>query len=144
MRTFWILVVAAVLTVSAPARSEAQSADSTSSGRSPGVATALGIVFPGGGHYYAGEPGRGALITSTTLALTLLSIRASNNGCSFGEPFCEPEPTPAADVLAFAALGVWALGAWDAHRAVSRRNDRVSVGAVVLPEGVGIQMAIRH
>lgn len=110
--------------------------------RSPGVATVLGIVFPGGGHYYAGEPGRGALITSTALVLTLLSIAASDNGCGFAEPFCEPEPTPAADALAFAAPGVWALGAWGAHQAVARRNERVSVQAVVPPRGVGIQVSI--
>jgi hypothetical protein len=143
MRTSWIVAVA-LLTMSAPAHSEAQSADRTSSGRSPGVATVLGIVFPGGGHYYAGEPGRGALITSTTLVLTLLSIRGSGGGCGFAEPFCEPEPTPVADAMAYAALGVWALGAWDAHRAVARRNERVSVQALVLPRGVGLQVSIRR
>jgi hypothetical protein len=143
MRILWIVAVAAVLTASAPAHGYAQSAESSSS-RSPGVATVLGIVFPGGGHYYAGEPGRGALITSATLALTLLSITSSNDGCGFAEPFCEPEPTPVADAMAFAALGVWALGAWDAHRAVARRNERVSVQAVVLPRGVGLQVSIRR
>jgi hypothetical protein len=50
----------------------------------------------------------------------------------------------AADALAIAALGVWALGAWDAHRAVARRNQRVSASAVVLRHGVGIQLTLRQ
>jgi hypothetical protein len=141
MRMIWMIAVA-VLVASTPAQSRAQAAE-TPSERSPGVATALGIVFPGGGHYYAGEPGRGALITAGTLGLVVFAITASASDCKFAEPFCEPEPTPAADALAIAALGVWALGAWDAHRAVARRNQRVSASAVMLPQGVGIQLTIR-
>lgn len=142
MRTILILA-AAVLTASVPTRSEAQSAPHPPY-RSPGVATVLGIVFPGGGHYYAGEAGRGALVTGATLGLLVLSVVSSRSDCGYAEPFCEPEPTTVPDALAYAALGVWALGAWDAHRAVARRNERISVRALVLPRGVGVQVSIRR
>jgi hypothetical protein len=73
-------------------------------GRSAATAVALTLLFPGLGHWYAGERTRAVVAAGTTVAATLLGLAV-----------------PAAILLAGAAC-VWAL--FDARQAVSRSSRR--------------------
>jgi hypothetical protein len=102
-------------------------------GKGETMATLLGIVFPGGGHYYAGEPGRGALITAGTMLLSSAGLAVGLASCGELEGTTSSNcdsGSVAATLLIFGGLAVWTYGAIDAHRAVRRENTKHGFGAL--------------
>jgi hypothetical protein len=148
MRLRSLVVFAAALTVTAHA-----SAQTTVAPKDAGVATLLGIVFPGGGHYYAEEPGRGALLTIGTVASVAIGAaldkgpvyeaEVSTNG-----PINQRLVKPAdhSSVIAGAGIGaaIWLLGAIDAPRAAHRTNDTNTRRVTLLadPHRLGLTIAL--
>lgn len=92
---------------------DAGATDSTATRKSAVTATLLAYLFPGGGHYYAGEPGRGAIITS-----------AFAIGFTFGFMRDTPNFEGSGLLLIGVAAGAYLYGIWDAHNAVRRANNR--------------------
>lgn len=142
-RLFSALALAALLVLSAaPCRAQ-QDSVSAGSRRSGTTATALGILLPGAGHFYAREPGRGALFMGATGLLFMYGF--SDGRCK--RPYesvetCEldKDQTVAAAALV-GSLVVYAFSAWDAHRAAHRTNRRR--GLVVGAWQASPDMAIR-
>lgn len=88
--------------------------------RNPWVAGGLAYVFPGAGHFYAGEPRRGWLV----IGLTGVGVNFALNDAA---------PAGFATAGAVLALGTWALSVVDAPRAAKRQNRRAAERASIVP-----------
>jgi len=102
----------------------------------PEIAFALGILFPGAGHFYVGDTDRGNAFVAGTAGLVgaagFLALLYSVN-----QVFCfDCQPSRGVEItigaLAIAGGAVWAYGAVDATQAARRANDRRArrVGAI--------------
>lgn len=95
----------------------------TATTKDPATATLLSVVFVGGGHFYAGETGRGLLLLSLSAAavgggLALASIDVAN--CSS----CASRASSIAYAGALLAAVPWFVGMADAGNAARRHNRR--------------------
>ncbi len=98
----------------APSLAAADTVRGEMSAGDPGVGLALAVVFPGAGHYYAGELRRGLVLTGGTLALAAIFFSA-RDGTGSG--------SDALAVLSGVGLaGLYAYNIYDAPRAVRRQN----------------------
>jgi TM2 domain-containing membrane protein YozV len=103
------------------------------SDRSPSTAAMLGVLFPGAGHVYAGEPGRGAAFFGIT-ALNVASGLAMDHlrECKvYGFLSCEehgddrPRYAHTVAVISYSIAAIaWLGSAIDAPRAVRRQQER--------------------
>ena len=101
--------------------------------KNPTTARLLGI-FPGLGHLYAGEGGRGAAVAGAAVTLIVISELMGIEECPdslFGPPDCPP-PTAEEIMIGVAALGVIGFSIWDAGRAAKRTNIKRRVADVRL------------
>ena len=90
------------------------------------------MLFPGAGHVYAAEYGRGFGIFAATWSLvTVGEFIYLEDRCMFAivnpEP-CDPGPRwqahTAGTILIAGGVGTWIAGAFDASRAARRTNER--------------------
>jgi hypothetical protein len=120
-----------------------------------GVATMLGIVFPGGGQYYAEETTRGVVVTALTAMAVGFGFQLNKKaqyetelvqtGTGFGLEYRTrlvklADKTPSRIGIGVGAV-VWLLGAVDAPSAANRANAKPRVSALV--DGQRIGMALR-
>jgi hypothetical protein len=115
----------------------------------PRTATRRAMLFPGGGHFYTGESGRGAALLGVAAGSVLAGVLLSSSGgtCTPQAPGdgCEYDPdtheyrsgdanrTPLYLGLA-AAAGAWVYGILDASNSAARRNGRSAAsGSMPLP-----------
>lgn len=138
------LVLVLLLLLLPLARLAAQVSDTTTTGRTgrdsalwvappqgnpkdPRLATALGVLHPGLGHYYAGEYARGFRIESITIGSFLVGIAVA-----VPPSFTDPRPVSRtrrdlvdAGIAVAAIVGAtaWIYGAIDAPRAARRENQ---------------------
>jgi hypothetical protein len=125
-----------------------------------GVATLLGIVLPGGGHFYSEETGRGVLYMLTAAAAVGIGAALSNEneyvsrletvpktssnplGLEFREYLSRRESNTPLLIGAAVASAVWLVSVIDAPRAARRANTkRGRVSILVSPSRVGIAAA---
>ncbi|HEX8850633.1 MAG TPA: hypothetical protein VF761_13980 [Gemmatimonadaceae bacterium] len=100
--------------------------------RNPKTAAVLGALFPGAGHVYATDYGRGAAFYFGTVSIVGLgSLVYVIDDCTFtflSAKRCDPGPEWPHRALGAATIGVglgwWAYGAVDAPRAARRANER--------------------
>jgi hypothetical protein len=85
------------------------------------TATLFGLLVTGGGHFYAGEAGRGAAILGGAIASVVAGVALSTPGGCSGYSCQEADTQPLA-IGYSAALGLWLYGVIDAHRAADRTN----------------------
>ena len=92
--------------------------------KNPTTARVLGIV-PGLGHLYAGEPGRGALVGGTFVALVVIGTTAAMGDCMGNWSESECGSSAVTDVvIPVALIGTIGFSIWDAGRAAHRTNVR--------------------
>lgn len=133
----------------------AQDANTLAPYKDPGTGTLIGAVFPGGGQYYAGETGKGLVITGIAFAAPLVGAlmmaddvwdcgSSSSLNCSVDEASTVPLWVGMA-----VGLGAWVYGAVDAAPAARRANVRSgAVTAQVVPyiggqtRGVGLKIRV--
>ena len=101
--------------------------------KSPAAARIIG-VFPGAGHIYAGETGRGLAYMGGTLGILVIGATAMVAECyaellGAGER-CDSSNTD--DIAAVAVLGLWGWSIYDAGRAAHRTNAKRRQGRVSL------------
>jgi hypothetical protein len=109
----------------------------TAGEKSPAAARLIGI-FPGAGHLYAGETGRGFAYMGGTLAIFLIGATMMVAECyaevlGAGER-CESSNTD--DIATAAVLGLWGWSIYDAGRAAHRtkaKRRRERVALIVVP-----------
>lgn len=95
--------------------------------RDPAMATALSILVPGGGHFYAGETATGATLVATGIGAPLiglgLTVRSEERVCNDYECRTEANLAPLF-VGAAVMVGTYVYGIADAGRAADRANRR--------------------
>lgn len=93
--------------------------------KDPGTAQIVGIVIVGGGHFYAGESGTGALLLgSAILAPTIgTAIGASNTGNAIRSGNTSSVTGPVYVGLAV-TLGAWIYSIVDSPKAAKRTNEK--------------------
>jgi hypothetical protein len=132
------LAVVAILTLGAPKLAAQDTARVAAVGnKSPTAARVIGI-FPGAGHIYAGETGRGFAYMGGILALFVVGVTAMAAEC-YGELLgagerCDSSNTD--DVAAAAILALWGWSIYDAGRAAHRTNakrQRMRLSLLVAP-----------
>lgn len=110
------------------------------------VALRLGMLVPGAGHFYAGEPWRGAVfLTGASGSLILGRAIYRMDACSFHlfDPGCQPHHASlrlVGGLLMAHGVVMWAFGAYDAPRAAARTNARrrqLRVAPLVTPPDRG-------
>jgi TM2 domain-containing membrane protein YozV len=130
-RTVFAVVVALVLASTTLGAQE--TTDTSDVGyKSPRTARLFGI-FPGAGHFYADEPGRGlAYLAGTGGILLLCGVAAGLDCLSTYEEDCGESDLDFATALAF---GIWGFSIYDAGRAAHRATawGRVAVPLVGAP-----------
>ncbi|NBB99833.1 MAG: hypothetical protein GVY15_03110 [Bacteroidetes bacterium] len=106
--------------------------------RDPVVATALSLLVPGGGHFYAGETATGVTLVATGFGAPLLGLaltmRSEKRICDGYGCRTEVNLTPLL-VGSGVMLGAFVYGVADAGRAADRANRRRGVmeGVSVYP-----------
>jgi hypothetical protein len=112
--------------------------------KDPGTATILSVVIPGGGQFYSGETGKGAMILGVGMGGLIVgsALTASSNDAS-ATPFL---------LGTVAYLGAWVYGIADASESARRMNTKngvaaripASVSPVVAPSpaGAGTQVGL--
>jgi len=128
--------------------------------KDPGVATVLGIVLPGGGQYYAEEPGHGLLVTAGVVAGVVLGLHSSHGdiytedlvnvpvtpsnplGLEFERSLSEHANYQPLVVGSTAAALVWLFGAIDAPSAARRANVRHRVAVLAAPNRLGLSVTL--
>jgi hypothetical protein len=83
--------------------------------------TLFALFLTGGGHFYAGEPRRGALLLGGSVASVIAGAALSQ----FDDDCwpCKRDVRPFQIGIA-TSVGLWLYGVFDAHRAADRENDR--------------------
>lgn len=95
--------------------------------KDPGTATILSVVIPGGGQFYSGETGKGAMILGVGMGgLIVGSALTASSSDANATPFL---------LGTLAYLGAWVYGIADASSSAQRMNTKHGV-ASVLPAGV--------
>ena len=84
------------------------------------VAFGLGYLFPGAGHFYAGESWRGATIMGVVYGSIMFMMS-------------EPESSTAIDAAGVVALGTYLWSMIDAPMAANRQNRRARAQAAANP-----------
>ena len=108
----------------------------------------LGYLFPGAGHYYAGEVSTGAMLTATVVAgyaLAVTTVFRGNLDCS--DVSCDYNP-PVAALAGFGLVfGASIYSVVDGGRAVRRTNRANGFAAAprttIAPQGAGLAMRVR-
>jgi len=132
--------VIALGSASTRAASRDAKTDESSRARDPGMATMISFFAPGGGHIYAGERGKGAVLLAlfvTGVAVTVDQLScASSSSC---ESTTGGMTLGAAGMLA--AVGSWTYAVYDADDAARRANLAHAIAssgvAPVIAPGVG-------
>src|SRR4051812_5110845 len=91
--------------------------------KDPELATILGVVLPGGGQFYAGRTGKGALLLAGSVGSALVAVNTSHNTCDFGTSWTACGSAGAEAVAMFAAVGFWAYGWLTAGRDARLHNE---------------------
>jgi hypothetical protein len=126
MRKLAILVLVAC--VAAPL--SAQIPSNPAPYKDPGTGTIIGAVFPGGGQYYAGETGKGLVITGIAFAAPIVGALMTTDdilNCTSLECTVDKGTMLPLWVGAGVGLGAWLYGIIDAAPAARRANERNGV-----------------
>jgi hypothetical protein len=115
--------------------------------KNPTTARVLGI-YPGVGHFYVGEQGRGALLFGSAVTLGVIQSALDTKDCVDlpGSDDCNADRHTAIEaVVIIATIGLVGFSIWDAGEAAERANARSSrFGFVVLGRSPGIGGAARY
>ena len=98
--------------------------------RDPRLATAFSVLVAGGGQFYVGRKGKGALLLAGTITSALISIDGATPCNTNAPPICgnsSAETLGLAGAIAFWAYG-WATAASDARK----HNDDLTNGSTGL------------
>jgi hypothetical protein len=91
--------------------------------KDPGTATILSVVIPGGGQFYSGETGKGAVILGVGMGgLIAGSVIAAGSAETSTAPLL---------LGSLAYLGAWVYGIADASASAQRMNTKNGVAARV-------------
>ena len=128
-----LLFVAATTAIAQPRRS-APPPQEQAEYKNPGIATAIAVAVPGGGHMYAGETAKG-------LGTLFVSVAAVSVGALYSDCYTPREGggTRCNYVPLYIGLGVhggnWLLSLLDAGNAARRHNRRAGLrsAAQVIP-----------
>ena len=122
--------------------------------KDPNLATSLSLFFPGGGQYYADEPGKGLAITLLAIGAPIIGYQnvnrvynndcvASTNNAQFNGQYCRGhyDYTSAAIGLGV-GITAWLYGIATAGRDAQRWNQAHGVRFVTAPGRVGFAVAV--
>lgn len=122
--------------------------------KDPNVATSLSLFFPGGGQYYADEPGKGLAITMLSIGAPIIGYQnvhrvydgdcvANQNGAQFNGSFCRGhyDYTSAAIGLGV-GITAWLYGVATAGSDAQRWNRAHGVRVVTAPGRFGFAVAV--
>lgn len=111
----------------------------TAQAKSPSTARAIAFFVPGGGHLYAGEPGRGFLLMAAAAGAATVGIATSNYNWDYtckNSNCMDPNGGPKYSRM-YLGLGVagaiWLYSLYDAAHAVERENRRMTQRVSLLP-----------
>jgi hypothetical protein len=134
---FLLLAVplAAQRSTTTEASTSAQSPAQAEGYKSPGTATLISVIVPGGGSMYAGKTGKGLAILGTSAAGVALSIAGAaqgNTGTTLGGLGLE--------------VASWIYGITTASGDARDENAKrtISIAPLITPGKVGIQFAFGH
>lgn len=103
------------------ARLPARAIAPTASYRDPTIALVIGLLVPGGGQFYTGETGRGALYLGISVGAPLLGEMVSASTCNDYVGTCSLTPMY---LGVAAALASWIYGAVKAQSSAEAMNQR--------------------
>jgi len=86
--------------------------------KDPGTATLIGVLVTGGGQFYSGETGKGAVLLGVGMGGLFLAIGSATASCNYQN--CSSGTGTAIGLLAY--LGSWGYGIMDAGNAARRHN----------------------
>jgi hypothetical protein len=117
--------------------------------KDPNVATSFSFMFPGGGQYYAGLPGKGLAITAIAIGAPIVGYANVNRdyttcfNSTFNGPRCSThrDYTPAAIGLGV-GIATWLYGIATAAPDAQRWNRAHGVRFVNAPGRVGFAVAV--
>lgn len=114
VRLLSIIIISIFLTSSVTAQSGTEDPTQDHRYKDPNTALIVGAVLVGGGHFYAGESGTGAILLGTAVGAPLLGAAATVNSLQMG-PFY---------LGVAASLGAWIYSIVDAPKAARRTNTK--------------------
>lgn len=110
--------------------------------KEPGLGFVLGIVIPGGGQFYAGEPTGGTLALLGTVGAFAAGIASAPKACYLG---CGSNPQSGALAWTAAGAGLWLVSAIIAPFEVNGWNREHAMRVTAVPSAhggvVGVSLA---
>lgn len=119
--------------------------------KDPNVATSLSFIFPGGGQYYSGRPGKGLAITAFAIGAPIIGFAEANSEPSYncsrtplGSPYLcgGRRDFPPAAIGLGVGITAWLYGIATAGSDAQRWNRAHGVRFVNEPGRIGFAVAV--